>query len=178
MEDKISGTIPLMITKECECLSHNRYDGMTQEELYTGLANGRFTDEAFEILFKRLRHLVINTAQWYMNPLSMDENDMCQEAMILLWKLIMKGNYEPALCKFTTFFVKCWKRRLDSLWEKYILKNPVPLNYKWDWHFAEPLGDSVFQWSDAAVIIRKRKYIQNKRWLQKKEMQNNVKGTA
>lgn len=79
MEDKISGTIPLMITKECECLSHNRYDGMTQEELYTSLANGRFTDEAFEILFKRLRHLVINTAQWYMNPLSMDENDMCQE---------------------------------------------------------------------------------------------------
>ena len=79
---------------------------LTDEELYWGLANGELSEDAFIELFRRLRPLVVRMAYCYMQPMGMDEDDMCQEAMLLLWKIIMQKKYCPERGKFSSFFFK------------------------------------------------------------------------
>ena len=65
----------------------------------------------------------------YMRPLSMTEDDMCQEAMILLWEIMMKRSYKAALGKkFSSFYFKCWEYRLNRMWRDFVSRNPVPIN--------------------------------------------------
>lgn len=169
MKDKISEVTQTMIVKEGKCLSKACFDDMTLNEMYTILTIGKMSDEVLEAMLIRLRPLILKMAQGYMNLMSMDENDMCQEAMILLWKIIMKGSYNPAMGKFSSFFYKCWDLRLKGIWQKFILKNPVPLSYEWEWNYKEPLGDCVLQWNDHAEKIRSQIKERNRRYHQQKK---------
>ena len=140
---------------------------LTDEELYWGLANGELSEDAFIELFRRLRPLVVRMAYCYMQPMGMDEDDMCQEAMLLLWKIIMQKKYCPERGKFSSFFFKCWEVRLKHIWELFVMRNPVPFPKEWDWCFKEPLGDSVIYWSDKGKEYLEKRRLQSKRWAEK-----------
>ena len=142
---------------------------MTTEELYLGLSRGELSEDAFSELFRRLRKLVIIMSRGYMGSMSMDENDMCQEAMILLWKIIMKNNYSCGTGNFTSYYSQSWKYRLRHMWQNFVINNPVPIHYEWDWHYREPAGDCVLEWSDDAERYRIQKRIRQERWQKKKQ---------
>ena len=168
-----------VIPNDDYCRSENEYDRLTQEEMYFGLIDGVLPEKVFEILFWRLRRLVIYMAYNYMRPLSMTEDDMCQEAMILLWEIIMKRSYKAGLGKkFSSFYFKCWEYRLNRMWRDFVSRNPVPINCELNWYYEPLQGNSVMQWSESADKYRVKRKIWNDRWLQKKAEQGKIKEAA
>ena len=169
---------PFVQNDDC-CRSQEKYDGLTQEEMYGGLIDGVLPENVFELLFRRLRRLVVYMSYSYMHPLSMTEDDMCQEAMILLWEIIMKRSYNPALGgKFSSFYFKCWECRLNRMWKNFVMKNPVPIGYEWNWHYQPPRGDCVLQWTESADRYRLKRKLWNDRWRQRKAEHGKIEGAA
>ena len=143
------------------------YVSFSQEDLYWGLANGELTEDAFSELFRRLRPCAMHMAYNYMKPMGMDEDDMAQEAMILLWIIIMRHTRKPEELKFSSYYYRSWENRLNTLWIQFIIKNPVPYPYEWNWCFKEPLGDSVVYWSDKGKEYLEKEKLRRKRWSEK-----------
>ena len=159
-------------------LSIGDYTNLTDEELYLGLANGELPEDAFIELFRRLRVLVLYKARRYMSSLSMDKDDMCQEAMILLWNIIMRKNYTTEKGKFYRYYFPAWEKRLQHLWRNFVLKNPVPYPMKWDWGYMEPQGDHVLHWEPKADEYREKIRLNAEKMYQKRKMQKHHEKAA
>ena len=155
------------------------YDGNISKETEEKLVKvyqrkNELPDDALLELFRRLRRLIIKLYQNYLYRLPMEMDDYDQEALILLWEIVMTQGFRPEVGTFSNFYAGCWERRLKNLWRNYALYNPVLFQYEWDWGFKEPLGDSVYVWDESYIQNHRQKKREGQRAIYRKKDQEKV----
>lgn len=102
------------------------FEGVSNEALYAALCAATAPlDAGLKELHYRLKPIIIEKAKGFLNALSWTFDDAMGEALILLWELVVKKAFKTAKAKFHTFFMAAWRNRLNSFFEKAVLKGPV-----------------------------------------------------
>ena len=97
---------------------------LSNEELYDGLVNGVLPDLALEVLCYHFKPLIMMMSWSFRKMLGIDEDEMLQEAKILLLKLVTKKGFKPnGRAHFVSYFYTAWKYRLLHIYRDYMLHN-------------------------------------------------------
>lgn len=100
------------------------YSIYTNEELVTMIRSGE--EDAYGQLFQNLRPVTLHEAEMYRGKMDYySTDDFIQEGMITAWQIIEKGNYNPSIARFSTYFGMAIRRQLIRIFTGYSLKNPM-----------------------------------------------------
>ena len=104
---------------------------LTNEELYNGMVNGLLPDLALEVLCDHLKSLILMMSWRYRKTIGMDEDEILQEAKLLLLNLVRKRAFTyTGKAKFSTFFVSAFRFRLYHIYRDFMLHNPMRIGDK------------------------------------------------
>lgn len=100
----------------------NSYDNKSNEELVT-LAQGG--DEcAYLRLFRNLRPIILKETRIYSGKMvTFDQEDLIQEAEILVWEIIRSGHFKSGY--FAKYFTSALRFKMRNIFRDYSIKNPV-----------------------------------------------------
>lgn len=105
---------------------NSMFEGFSNETLYAALCAATAPlNEGLEELQRRLKPIIINASRAFLGALSWTMDDAMGEALILIWELVKKNNYKYDGAPFDRFFAATWANRLNSLFQKTVMKNPV-----------------------------------------------------
>lgn len=101
----------------------------SNETLAVMIAEENCVDEALQQLFTNLKPLTRKTASGYLRYLRIyDIDDFFQEAYIIIWKMAIKYNEGCYDTKFITLYMIALKRRYNSMYRDYMLRNMICLH--------------------------------------------------
>lgn len=99
---------------------------LSNEELYDGLVNGVLPDLGLEVLCDRFKPLIMAMSWGFRRMLGIDEDEMLQEAKLLLMKLVQKKSFSfNGKAHFVSFFYPAFRFRLLQIYQGYMLHNPM-----------------------------------------------------
>ena len=109
------------------------YSIYTNEELVTMIRSGE--EDAYGQLFQNLRPVTLHEAEMYRGKMDYyNTDDFIQEGMITAWQIVEKGNYNPFIARFSTYFGVAIRRQLIRIYANYSLKNPMCVGEYEDYH--------------------------------------------
>lgn len=146
------------------------FEGYSNERLYDALCAATAPlDAGLEELQHRLRPIILNAAKAFLNALSWTFDNAMGEALIFIWDLVRKHSYKEGRIPFDRFFGKVWKNRLNDLFAKTVMKNPVQVgNFRTGWYKDQPVYVSEWGFHPMASVYRARKSARQAAWYDKK----------
>lgn len=143
------------------------YSIYTNEELVELISDGE--ESAYAQLFLNLRPIILYQAQKYrgrMDTYSME--DLIQEAYIVAWQIISRGNYNTGKGAFSTYYSRSIADRFYNIYRDYTLKNFICIE-----ETEEIRGNitRVLVEADFVKEYRVKKAEQQRRWREKKKAQ-------
>ena len=116
------------------------FEGFSNERLYDALCAATAPlDAGLEELQRSLRPIILNASKGFLNALSWTFDNAMGEALILIWELVRKRSYKGQV-PFHRYFSGAWANRLNSLFVKTTMKNPVPMgDIQTGWFHDQPV---------------------------------------
>lgn len=142
------------------------FEGQSNEALYDALCAATAPlDAGLEELQLRLRPIILNASRAFLKALSWTFDNAMGEALIFIWELVRKHSYhgmENKGARFHTFFARSWMNRLNSLYEKAILKGPVMTGtVQTGWCAHQPVYVSAYAFDPKADVYRAQQRARN-----------------
>lgn len=128
--DKLLSMIYNIKLKLLEVDMENR----TNEELVALIYADKDVDQAFMLLVKNLRPIMIKIGRKHLSKLYIYEtDDYIQEGSLVLWSLLKKRVYDGR-AKFFSLFYTAFTYKCTKLYRDYVLKNLIPLSETEDFY--------------------------------------------
>lgn len=109
-------------------------ENRTNEELVALIYADKDVDQAFMLLVKNLRPIMIKIGRKHLSKLYIYEtDDYIQEGSLVLWSLLKKRVYDGR-AKFFSLFYTAFTYKCTKLYRDYVLKNLIPLSETEDFY--------------------------------------------
>lgn len=148
-------------------MMNSGFETMTNEALVSLIQNeSPSANNAYEQLFKNLRPTILGEAKMYKGKMvTYDTDDFLQEGYITIWKTMKTfkgGNYK-------SYFISAMRFHLCSLYEKYVLKNPICTAESEDYRGYGYTIQTLVE-SDKAKDYREKKNARQRRYYERKRL--------
>ena len=138
----------------------------THEELYSLARGGDM--KALERLCTDYRPLFISESMGYRGRMeTMDTEDFIQEGFITVWKIVEKGNYQPASGSFGGYLKQAVRFRFNRIWTDFCMKNMVLVGETEDFQ-GVGYTTRAYGIADCAERCRKQTRERARRWRARK----------
>lgn len=156
-------------------MMNSGFETMTNEALVSLIQNeSPSANNAYEQLFKNLRPTILGEAKMYKGKMvTYDTDDFLQEGYITIWKTTKTfkgGNYK-------SYFISAMRFHLCSLYEKYVLKNPICIAESEDYRGYGYTIQTLVE-SDKAKDYREKKNARQRRYYERKKAEKEAAAEA
>lgn len=139
------------------------FAGWDNEAIYDGLCAATTPiDAGLAELHARLRPIIMGRAEAFLKALAWTMQDAVEEGLIFLWELVRKRSYKRQ-APFHNFFGRSWGQKLNSFFQKAIVKNLV---YAGDvqigWCSHQPVFISTYAEHEKAAKYRQQQAERNR----------------